>query len=299
MTLLIFMQAITACLHITQTPQSIRPVLELQSFPTNSDFRLNFSTTFDSTNYLPGSPFVVRLAFPLSEQMFTDHYLNYTLGSKFIQTVETARKETRKSVNLFNKMRWSDFLHEYSDSDIYLVSQMPLELRPSILLPGFLSCPPGLSLIFCAELDTPIVWLSGGSTQSVVHADSDDNIHCVLDGEKEFFLWSPDQGIETAEFGWTFNDPEKGYGSFAGDINVDCLDAEIFPGWLKIVAERAVLYPGDCLYLPMKWIHYVRSGKGRTMSFHVWFRPALGESDLKDEGLFPVSEFHFEDDRVV
>jgi hypothetical protein len=33
-----------------------------------------------------------------------------------------------------------------------------------------------------------MIWFSSGNTRSVLHADMEDNIHCVLDGKDEFFL---------------------------------------------------------------------------------------------------------------
>ena len=145
-------------------------------------------------------------------------------------------------------------------------------------------------------MDTPLLWLAGRQTQSVVHRDAEDNYHCIVNGRKSFLLWSPESGVDEKEFGWGTG---EGYGEFA-QIDVDEVDLKKFPGWATLPAWQGHLMPGDCIFIPEGWFHYVESADSRTLSFHVWFR-SLGvwvENETCDDKLvdFPISRCAFDDD---
>lgn len=56
-----------------------------------------------------------------------------------------------------------------------------------------------------AQLVEPYVWMSAGETSSLLHSHPEHNLHCVLDGRKDFIL------IPVAQFQHltTSTDPEK------------------------------------------------------------------------------------------
>jgi len=118
-----------------------------------------------------------------------------------------------------------------------------------------------------------------------------------LSGEKQFILWDKIQEISRFEMGWTWN---KGYGDWAGNIDVDNVDVFRFPGWLETEAQVASLSAGDCLYLPEGWFHYVESKFGsRTSSVHVWFdRPPFWKNffSCPIETAEPQSHCKYKDD---
>ena len=268
-------------LSIWQVSKSIATVEELEILPSAHEFYFTHSSPI---------PFVCR---GLHQHEFDDTYLLSVLGDEKVQLIESALKENRESRCLYD-MKWSQFLSEYNKSSIYLVSQVPPQLRHLLHLPPFLSCG-GLGYF----IDTPILWLSGNQTKSVIHRDSQHNWHCVLSGEKSFLLWNRNfTEIATPEMGWT---TDRGYGEWSGNIDVDNVNVIRFPGWNGLSAEAAVLTRGDCIYIPEGWFHYVESKNGsRTNSFHVWFDipPVWVDFDecAVEQTAFSISKCVFEDD---
>lgn len=56
-----------------------------------------------------------------------------------------------------------------------------------------------------AQLVEPYLWMSAGDTSSLLHSHPQDNLHCVLDGRKDFILIPVEQFYERT----TSTDPEK------------------------------------------------------------------------------------------
>ena len=143
---------------------------------------------------------------------------------------------------------------------------------------------------------SPHVWVSGGSSasKSVIHMDAYLNQHCVLKGRKRFMLIPP-MRIDTPEFGWVEADNpyvpkpkgfEDAYGAFFGHIDPDDVDLESFPKWKQVPWFYAELNPGDCIYMPYEWFHYVESDPEITVTWHHWFNlePQWRESDVCENG---------------
>ncbi|KAM8709658.1 hypothetical protein ACLKA7_016464 [Drosophila subpalustris] len=106
-------------------------------------------------------------------------------------------------------------------------------------------------------------WLGPKNTISPMHTDSKHNLLCQVFGSKRIILAAP-------------KDTENLYAhetEFLGNtsqIDAANLDFESFPLLRRVRFYELLLQPGDCLYLPPKWWHYVRSD---TPSFSVsfWF----------------------------
>ena len=48
------------------------------------------------------------------------------------------------------------------------------------------------------------------------------------------------------------------------------VDMLTHPGLASVPWHRAVVWPGDCLYLPHLWIHHVRS-HDRNLGVNLWW----------------------------
>jgi hypothetical protein len=247
---------------IWETARSISsvPLLNMSSLATN-EFR---------------APFMFRNSFDYN---VSDQHLHKLIGSYYASSIEQSLLEDR-TVPAYHDWTFSAFLALYKYTAIYLTSQMPPPLRSLLPLPGFI----GMGRFF---LSTPMLWLANGRTQSVLHRDSDSNIHCVLDGQKSLMLWHKDAPIDSEPYGWVDAaiDSEQhghkgGYGEWAA-IDLDDLSEEYLSSYRQLDAFVAMVKKGQCVYIPAGWFHVVTSDQGRTLSYHVWFKNVHHSSDDK------------------
>merc|ERR1740117_598083 len=98
---------------------------------------------------------------------------------------------------------------------------------------------------FTSRLQSNVIWFSSGGTASVVHNDQNQNIHCMIDGHKEWILWSPLAKLNTSEMGWVYAEEEAKkdpnnpkwkdtYGAFGGNIDPKNVDVVKYPKWNKL-----------------------------------------------------------------
>jgi len=205
--------------------------------------------------------------------LWTDDYLRDKHGDVLLDQVEPEKKETR---TVMAQENWTlrKFLDSYADKDIYSTAITPRALSEEVYLLPFMNCGGYLD-----KLQVTVLWFSSGGTSSVIHSDSQQNVHCMLAGTKHWILWRPDEKIDSREYGWIVaedegkRDPQfkDAYGQFAGRINVSDVDLKKYPGWNKMPRWEMTLRAGDCAFIPKKWYHYVESTRQRSISVHVWF----------------------------
>ncbi|PAA65260.1 hypothetical protein BOX15_Mlig019308g6, partial [Macrostomum lignano] len=189
-----------------------------------------------------------------------DYFLQLPLDPNSSQVhVETTKKESRQQRTYDTPFH--QFVRSYNTSGHYMVASMPRFLAPDFPLPWSLQCPD-----VAGALVEAIVWFSSGGTSSVVHTDAVDNLNCVLRGNKTFVM------VDPAVHGHRvpIDRPEGSYSS----MDVDSVDFRAYPGMADVQFYIAHLFPGDCLYIPFKWIHQVRS-YGRNIAVNLWFDTAL------------------------
>ncbi|CAE8628905.1 unnamed protein product [Polarella glacialis] len=259
------------------------PIEERQDVPGPEDFYTKYSNA-DNGN---GRPVVFRgaaLRMPAMKWR-SDKYLLERFGNEDISGVEWNLKETRAGGNVegMNKMR--DFLASYNTSDIYMVSQVPKGMQDDVQFLPCMQC--GGYLKF---LDVHNMWIGRGGSKSVVHYDDQDNINCMLDGEKRFIFMHPSYknrfeahpNSPRNQFGWVDTALDRsipGYGAFMGDIDVDRMDLIKYPGWRDVKWSYVDLKPGDCVYIPYQWYHQVTARPGRSINVHIWYwRPKRFDS---------------------
>jgi hypothetical protein len=91
--------------------------------------------------------------------------------------------------------------------------------------------------------------------------------------------------IETSEFGWFDSTTqskedlishgfEDAYGAYFAFIDPENMDLEKFPKWESVPWFYAELNEGDCIYIPLRWYHYVESDPEITITWHNWFNLA-------------------------
>ncbi|KAH8240182.1 hypothetical protein KR032_011957 [Drosophila birchii] len=139
-----------------------------------------------------------------------------------------------------------------------LFSQIPA-LKSDISIPDYCSIsqehPPG-------SVDIK-AWLGPAGTISPMHYDPKHNLLCQVFGSKRIILAAP-------------KDTENLYphdSEFLGNtsqIDAAKLDTESYPLLAKVKFYELLLQPGDCLYMPPKWWHYVRS-EAPSFSVSFWW----------------------------
>ncbi|WAR16374.1 hypothetical protein MAR_030968 [Mya arenaria] len=102
--------------------------------------------------------------------------LNMTITVKK-EVMNRAPHRTRR------RMLLRKFLLDYMYENWYLASTVHEDMRAELPLPEAVSCGTFKERLTEAEL-----WMSSGGTASLLHSHGDHNIHCVLDGRKDFIL---------------------------------------------------------------------------------------------------------------
>nr|QDG00793.1 lysine-specific demethylase JMJD5-1 [Brachionus koreanus] len=190
---------------------------------------------------------------------WNDQYLNdnsYT-SPDYKVLLETSKKETRNQETI--SLPLHDFLLIYNTSQLYMVNEVPPYIKKDVVLPQPLQCAQAPSV-----LEETIMWFSSGGTSSVTHTDDYENILCVFDGIKELVLVDYFKHKKAADM---IIDQHKGAYS---SMDVDKVDYEKFPLIKELEYYRFNLSAGDCLYIPYKWVHQVRS-YGRNLAINFWF----------------------------
>ncbi|KAK4503479.1 hypothetical protein PRZ48_004394 [Zasmidium cellare] len=174
-----------------------------------------------------------------------------------------------------------------------LLAQVPA-LRSDILTPDYcFSAPPPsrgaaaltVGLDASPELGEPLVhaWLGPKGTKTPLHTDAYHNILCQVVGYKYVRLYAPEERVRLYPRGVDENgvnmantsgvDVEfvssKGKGAQMEAEQARELE-ERFPRFREARYQEAILGPGEALYVPLGWWHYVES---LTNSFSVsfWF----------------------------
>ena len=137
------------------------------------------------------------------------------------------------------------------------------QLAAQITVPAMLQ---GLRIVETA------MWI-GRCRSSSIHFDAKDNIHCVLQGQKTFYLWDP----------WQIEQFEMLPLRDRGDLRP--IAAPTAYSWSEIsspeddedrkglACTRVTVHAGDAIYIPMGWFHEVVTSEQVTVSCNFWFEP--------------------------
>ncbi|XP_028394202.1 uncharacterized protein LOC114518412 [Dendronephthya gigantea] len=199
-------------------------------------------------------------------------YLNATYG-ELPFTVHLC-KVYRDSICVYKDMNFSDFLENYKEQAIYLDSQFP----PSNLI-NEINLPP---ILQCGEISSTIsdvnLLMNSGNSSSPLHHDGYENILAIVSGTKKVIIFnsSYSQHVYADNFnalpGLSPIDPQK-------------VDLEKFPNFADIMYYESDLHPGDILYIPQYWWHYVASSRSPNIAVNIWFEMFNYEEQFKSAGL--------------
>ncbi|KAL3883788.1 hypothetical protein ACJMK2_030019 [Sinanodonta woodiana] len=262
---IIFIMAIAACDHascrdLTQEPGHLKPfgfgrpnhpVDEVQGFPDPETFFRNYVFSLKPLKMIGAS----KLS-PGFSLWSDDYFLSLEESSDHNINVETVKKESRKQQII--DMKFSDFLRIYNVSEKYMVDSVPEFLGKDVLFP----CPVQCDDLMENNLVETVMWFSSGGTKSVVHFDSVDNINCLFRGEKELVFVDPSKYGDKVDI----DGPEGAYSA----VDVDSVDYLKYPDLADVEFYHVNVSAGDCLYIPYRWIHQVRS-YGSNLAINIWW----------------------------
>nr|XP_039250716.1 uncharacterized protein LOC120328326 [Styela clava] len=223
---------------------------------------------------LPYKPAVIRGALHGSPalSLWDDSYLIDTYGDQ--EVLIEKKYEDRKSEP--KRMPIRDFINNYRKENWYVVSLLPNAMRRDVRVPKPLMCS-----TFRKNLAELNLWIGTHGTRSMLHHDADNIMHCVVSGWKDWILIHPDYkskldmvvGREAQASGFSH-------------LNVDRIDEDLNPEVWDVPWLYATIRAGDCLYLPYRYLHQVRSYE-RSISSTFLFYPNddFSDSDCKDVDL--------------
>ncbi|XP_068755514.1 tRNA wybutosine-synthesizing protein 5-like [Montipora capricornis] len=229
-----------------------------QSLETISDFLT--PVKFFEKYVAPSKPVLIRGGAKLSPAFNAwsdDYFLSFNESRDFKIVAEQRKKEIRTYPAV--DISFEEFVKTYERRDIYLVNGVPPFLQKDVLLPPPLLCE---EIVEDMLVDT-VMWFSSGGTKSVLHNDDVDNINCLFSGTKEllFIDYKKYKGKVPIDF------PSGGYSG----VDVDSVDFVKYPSLKDVEYYNVSMEPGDCLFIPYKWFHQVRS-YDRNIAVNVWWR---------------------------
>lgn len=96
-------------------------------------------------------------------------------------------------------------------------------------------------------------WIGPSGTISGFHADTANNMYAQIRGKKMFIICSADFNKQM------YPSDKHIFEAVASQVDINNFDSERFPRFNDVTFIKAILEPGDVLYLPQKWWHYVQS----------------------------------------
>ena len=121
------------------------------------------------------------------------------------------------------------------------------------------------------------IWMASTGNVTRTHYDMEDNINVQLRGRKEVILYPSTQLDELYP-----RSPWDYMSNFSG-VEIESPDLSRFPLFRRATPLRAVLEPGDFLYLPIYWWHQFRTLEA-SLNVNFWWQPRTAQT-LRRHGL--------------
>ncbi|CAF4331920.1 unnamed protein product [Rotaria sp. Silwood2] len=207
----------------------------------------------------------IRGIVPSLDALWTDSYLSKNYGHLNV----TVAKRKQHLVDTLTLMSLKTFLEQYRHDDLYMNTIIPDEMKHETPLPSLINCG-----TFRDRLLEPILWISAGDTASLLQAHSQNTLHCVLDGRKDFIIYDVSN-----QYPHDFDLIRQSNGDLYSRIDVDLVNAYKYKRLHNIPWYWATLREGDCLFIPAYIFHQVRA-HGRTIALSIDMAPPDTRDDF-------------------
>ena len=271
-------------------------------------------------------------------EKWTDVYLNKLYGKLEVRVTQRVQRVSNENAQ---HMDLKKFLQNYRVEDWYLRLIMPQEMQAEVPMPYIVNCGPlvqnlgtlkstpsknaseqaeksklneklkklskfesldKFELPKIGQLVEPYLWMSAGETSSLLHSHPEHNLHCVLDGRKDFILMPIEQFKEKAAKeksnnqkknqqttpnpnSWRsmldLHEPYPNSNEWYSKIDVDMVNAFKYSVLHESLWYWSSLRAGDCIYIPANYLHQIRS-HGRGISSSVYFVNLQQDKELTE-----------------
>ena len=132
----------------------------------------------------------------------------------------------------------------------------------------------------------PLLWL-GNSARIAAHFDTSENIACTIAGKRRFLIFPPNEieNIYAGPIDYNMAGPPS---SLVDPLNIDLNKYPKFEIAMKS-ALLAELEPGDALYLPSLWWHYVESEGPLNVLVNYWWSSLKNNEPMSNIALAILS----------
>jgi hypothetical protein len=114
------------------------------------------------------------------------------------------------------------------------------------------------------------VWMSGAGNVTPIHYDLSENLLVQILGEKRVLLWDPTQ------YPLLYLNPIGTRHDRQSRIDVNRPDPVSFPRFVNAKALEHILRPGEMLYIPAFWMHFVYTIQFSVSVSYWWASPQVG-----------------------
>ncbi|KAI7832051.1 hypothetical protein BX661DRAFT_179726 [Kickxella alabastrina] len=213
----------------------------------------------------------VDLKFPLSRYS-VDEYLRMAVGHHRLVPVEVGAKYTDSEIDPFGHFLDNRlYPSANSTSKLEYLAQHDLfaqafRLKRDFSLPDYTQVETGRrSNLGMSDGDVETnVWIGPCGTVSPLHYDQFDNLFAQVVGYKYFRLYS------SAESDNLYPHSKESLLGNTSRVDVEHPDFEKFSAFEKASYVECVVKPGDLLYIPPRWWHFVRA-LSVSASISMWF----------------------------
>ncbi|KAL5258769.1 hypothetical protein ACHWQZ_G009281 [Mnemiopsis leidyi] len=183
--------------------------------------------------------------------LWTDQYLVDNFGDLEVRLEAKTEKQSYTPVGEagLGRASISEFFRRYKTDNMYCVSEVPGPMYKDLQLPAIMNC--GSMKNSLVEMN---LWINSGGAKSIIHKDAHNQLNCLLAGSKDWIF------INNTYNDWIYQAEEidGDQGGFSL-VNPDKVNYITFPLFDKIPWEYATVHAGDCLYLPPRYYHRVKS----------------------------------------